>query len=276
MTGAPGASAARGENAWLDVRAAALILSAGLAGAAIQLVVDVAFFRAGGQPLGPPSKDPIVASAVLRACLVLAAVPIGVAAGRAVGLEPCVLRRWIARHPGAGERALRDAAVGAAVGFAWMGATVVAWWHLAPKPRDGLLWLAGYGTANGALVAVATAFHEETVYRVGVLSAVAWLGARAAPRLGRRTTLGIAIVASSAVFAAARALPFLWVGQDFFEQVPFSELLASMTRTWPQALIGLVLGTLYCRLGLVAAVAAHVAMDAVGTLIVPAVLTARP
>ncbi|MFT3776041.1 MAG: CPBP family intramembrane metalloprotease [Minicystis sp.] len=188
----------------------------------------------------------------------------GTAAGRPLGLSSPLVEGWLAGARPRVPTSLGTAAlVGAVTGLAVVGADCL----IMPRLQVSLTGqVSGAAPWQGLLASLQAAVDEEVVFRLGLMSILAWSAWRLMGRRRRTLALGIGMLGAALLFGAAHlpAARALW---------PLTVGIVTRTVALNVA-VGIVTGVLYVRRGLEHAVMAHLCADLVLHVVVPAVAPA--
>jgi hypothetical protein len=243
----------------------ALMLLATLGSLAI-IPLSRTLLRQALPPGFPPRWLPLALALTLVVELVLsaAAILIGLRAGERVGLGAPLLRDWLAGDRDAGRRLRssigRSSVLGLGLGGLIMVAVLIVD-PLMPRPPRPLAHPPAW---EGLLASLGAGIREELWLRLGVMTPLVWLGAKAT----RRGEPSPAVVwVANGLAAALFAAIHLPQASAFFGLS--GPVLAFVLVG--NGLPGLAFGWLYWRRGLLAAMAAHGAADVVMKVVLPLV-----
>ncbi len=216
-------------------------------------------------PGGPPLGVLLIASTVQTLLLVAIAAAVGLRLGERIGLGAPLLKAWLAGDPTAPRRFVADLPIAVLIGVA--GAVLTAALDLFVfAPRIPELQSAAQAAApplwTGLTSALYGAIDEEILLRLGLMTALVWVGTR----LTRSAQPGAGVVWTANV---ATALLF------GLGHLPATALIAPLTplvilrAVVLNGLEGVAFGWLYWRRGLLAAMVAHFCADVVLHVLAP-------
>jgi Type II CAAX prenyl endopeptidase Rce1-like len=227
-----------------------LLLAASVA-AVLQIPFNMALAPASvgsGSPIGAAAAD--AAGAVLL-CYVM--IRLGFRAARRTGFGTLMLAGWddgAFRAAAAKKTLLLATGIGVAEGILVLGCMAVISPHLPESHvQDPAPW-------KGFLASISAGVIEEILFRLGLMTSLAWL----LTALARRPTAGPVIAGISNVLAAlAFAAMHLPQAKAFYGLSALLVLVVMIGNGVP----GVVFGWLFRRFGLVAAMVAHFSADVV-------------
>lgn len=203
------------------------------------------------------SLQTMLALSVLVLCVItILSAGLGLFLGRQVGLGAPLLTDLLRRRPGAAGRLWRDAMLALPLGFAVGAGLILMRMANADYLPPELPPFGHRGALAGLLASVGAAVAEETWIRLGVMTTLAWLGARL---LGHSTIRPM--VAWPAIVAAALVFGLIHLPQ--LAQYGAATSSAIAATLLGNGIVGILCGWLYWRRSLVAAMLAHLAVDLV-------------
>ncbi|MEL7449008.1 MAG: CPBP family glutamic-type intramembrane protease [Pseudomonadota bacterium] len=181
---------------------------------------------------------------------------LGLVLGSRIGLGAPLLNRLLTRSPGAPRQVASVTALAAGVGFAvglflWLLRVATADWQPAELPDLG-----HRGVAGGLLVSISAAIGEEVWLRLGVMTILAWLLVRMLGKQELTPRIAWTAIAVSAVAFGAIHLPQLAAADA---ASPFGVIATILGNS----LVGIACGWFFWKHGIIAAIAAHFAVDVV-------------
>jgi membrane protease YdiL (CAAX protease family) len=243
----------------------ALMLLAALGSLAI-IPFSRTILRQALPPEFPPQWLPFVLALTFIVELVLSAVaiPVGLWAGDRVGLGAPLLRAWLEGDRDAG-RQLRSSigrafVLGLGLGVLVMVAVLIVD-PLIPSPTRPLAHPPAW---EALLASLGAGIREELWLRLGVMTPLVWLGCKVTRRTGPSPAVIWPANAFAAALFAAIHLPQASVLFGLSAPILAFVLVGN-------GLPGLAFGWLYWRRGLMAAMAAHGAVDVVLKVVLPLV-----
>jgi hypothetical protein len=190
---------------------------------------------------------------------------VGISAARAVSMGRPLLHGWsggaTTSVPAMRAALLLALSAGALAGIAVLVATRLL------APFVDVMPVSDPPALAATLHAIGSAIREELVFRLGIMSAVAWAMVTAVPRAAPRR----AIVAGNV--AAALAFGGVHLAQPRYATLGGPTSIAFVLAT--AALLGVVCGWMYWRRGILAAMVANAAAGIVVQVVGPAIMTVR-
>lgn len=198
-------------------------------------------------------------SVVGPSALVLCAVTIPLAAsglilGQKIGLGAPLLTDLLNRVPGSGRKLCSDAWLSISLGLGLGILLLLLRFAVRPYLPPELPELGHRGVLGGLLVSISAAVGEEVWLRLGVMTILAWIFLRLLGRHKVAQVVGWSAVFVSAFAFAAMHLPQL-ASYGAANSVGIAATMLGNT------LVGVLLGYLYWRRSLIAAMLAHFAVD---------------
>ncbi len=225
-----------------------------------------------GEQMSPAMITALLLGSQL-ACAVLwngPAIAVGLLAARAIGLGSPMLRALLHREPlpeGTAKILGMAFVVGLVGGAALMGLAL-----LIEPPLNAEMARLGVELPEnlnpppwtGFLASISAGITEESLLRLFLLSALAWIGSRVFRRADGRAPLGVLWAATILATLIFGALHFA----NAAAMMPLTPLVMGYVLTL-NGLIGLLFGWLYWRFGLESAMMAHFSVDIVLHVLAP-------
>lgn len=181
---------------------------------------------------------------------------LGLRLGPSLGLGAPLLNALLDRRPGAfaqlGRDALLATGIGLAIGAFLWGLRPVLLPYLPPELPE----LGHRGAVGGLLVSISAAIGEETWFRLGVMTLLAWLIKRVSGHAELRPAAAWAAILLSAIPFGLIHLPQLAAAGAASQGAVAATMFGNM-------LVAVAYGWLYWKRSLVAAIVAHFAVDVV-------------
>ena len=200
--------------------------------------------------------DIVLPSAVALLLLSTPLAAIGLLLGRRIGLGAPLLTALLMRSPGVLKQVARVIAqatgIGLSIGlFLWL-LRLVSSDFLPPDLPD----LGHRGVTGGLLVSISAAIGEEVWLRLGVMTILAWILARAQGHHDLTPRIAWIAIAASALAFGAIHLPQLTAAGAATSIGIIATMLGN-------TLVGIACGWLFWKHGIISAIAAHFATDVV-------------
>jgi len=201
-------------------------------------------------------QSTLIVGVIVLCVLTIPSAGLGLLLGRRVGLGAPLLTDLLERRAGTGAKLRRDAMLAIPLGFGIGVIVVLTFLASAPYLPPGWPAFGHRGAMAGLLLSVGSAVAEETWIRLGVMTILAWAGARL---LGHSEIRPIVAWPANVLAALAFGLIHLPILVQNGLATP-STITATLLGN---GIVGVLCGWLYWRRSLVAAILAHFAVDLV-------------
>lgn len=240
-----------------------LLLAAVLASVAVMPFTYAVMSQRPGRPgAGVTKVSDLAENALVETLVSWCMLSFGLRARRSLGQGISLLAEWPAADDEAKIRLRKTLLLAVVVGLLIGAADAVAGYFIEPMMPKPQRPLADPPAWTGLLASAGAGIQEEIWFRLGIMTALVWLGTR----LVRRTTPGAGAVWTANLLAAL-LFGAIHIPQAVLFYGP-STLVASYT-ILGNAIPGMVFGWLYWRYGLVTAIISHFAADVVLKCILP-------
>ncbi len=230
-----------------------LLMAVLWAATVVAQLISLAFGRANA---GQAFASVVLPSVVYLSVVTVPAAGLGIALGRRMGMGAPLIAALLARQPGSLHKLRSDVVLAAGSGMAFGGVLILLRMISEPYLPAALPAFGFRGVIGGLSVSLGAAVAEEVWFRLGLMTVLVWLVARAlGDRDAKPNVVWPVIVITSVAFGMVHLPQLLSYGAGS----PF----AIAGTILGNSVVGILYGWCYWRRSLVAAIIAHFAVDVV-------------